>query len=317
MTKTIREKIILAGGSGFIGSKLAKKLASAGYEIVILTRFPRAASANSSIRYVGWDDRDLGGWTQEIESSKAIVNLAGESIAGESLPTILFSRWTFEKKKAIRDSRISTGKVLAKAVLKAKKKPKVFIQASGIGYYGTSSSGPIDEDSPPGSDFLSSVSQDWEESSRGVISCGVRHVVIRSGVVLDPSGGILPLVALPIKLFLGGKLGNGSQYFPWIHIGDEIDAIKYLIENQSCNGAFNLVAPELATNVGFGKTLAAILNRPFYLPIPTFLLKLLLGEKSVLVLEGQQANPRGLLDAGFTFNFPGVEIALNDLYRND
>ena len=310
-----KKKIIIAGGSGFIGTKLAEKFENCGYEVVILTRTPKNPRANSSIRFVGWDGKTPGDWFSEIEDSQAVLNLAGKSIAGETLPGILFGRWTQKYKQEILQSRVSSGNVLAEAVLSARKKPQVFIQASGIGFYGTSSATPLDEESPPGSDFLASVSLDWEDSSRGVTVVGIRHAVIRSGVVLDPVGGILPLVALPIRLFLGGRLGNGRQPFPWIHIEDEIAAIQFLIEDKSCNGAFNLVAPGLASNAEFGKILAAVLRRPFYLPVPAFLLKLLLGEKSILVLAGQQAVPRKLLDAGFTFHHPQAESALKDLYR--
>jgi len=310
-----KKKIIIAGGSGFIGTKLAEKFENCGYEVVILTRTPKNPRANSSIRFVGWDGKTPGDWFSEIEGSLAVLNLAGKSIAGETLPGILFGRWTQKYKQEILQSRVSSGNVLAEAVLSARKKPQVFIQASGIGFYGTSSATPLDEESPPGSDFLASVSLDWEDSSRGVTVVGIRHAVIRSGVVLDPGGGILPLVALPIRLFLGGRLGNGRQPFPWIHIEDEIAAIQFLIEDKSCNGAFNLVAPGLASNAEFGKILAAVLRRPFYLPVPAFLLKLLLGEKSILVLAGQQAVPRKLLDAGFTFHHPQAESALKDLYR--
>jgi hypothetical protein len=310
-----KKKIIIAGGSGFIGTKLAEKFENCGYEVVILTRTPKNPRANSSIRFVGWDGKTPGDWFSEIEDSQAVLNLAGKSIAGETLPGILFGRWTQKYKQEILQSRVSSGNVLAEAVLSARKKPQVFIQASGIGFYGTSSATPLDEESPPGSDFLASVSLDWEDSSRGVTVVGIRHAVIRSGVVLDPGGGILPLVALPIRLFLGGRLGNGRQPFPWIHIEDEIAAIQFLIEDKSCNGAFNLVAPGIASNAEFGKILAAVLRRPFYLPVPAFLLKLLLGEKSILVLAGQQAVPRKLLDAGFTFHHPQAESALKDLYR--
>ncbi len=310
-------KVIIAGGSGFIGANLAEKLAISGYEVVILTRFPGLPQENSFARYVGWDAKTPGDWVHELEGSLAIVNLAGESIAGENLASILFSRWTRSKKQAIRQSRITTGNILAEAVLKAKKKPQVFIQASGIGYYGVSSTGPLDENSPPGSDFLAGISQEWEESSIRVTESGVRHIVIRSGVVLESRGGILPLMALPIKLFVGGRLGSGSQPFPWIHIQDEIRAIQFLIENKNCRDAFNLVAPGLETNSSFGQVLAATLRRPFYLPIPEFALKLLLGEKSLLVLEGQKVKPQKLLKAGFTFRFPEAKTALKDLYQNE
>ena len=317
MATSRKNKVIIAGGSGFIGANLAEKLAISGYEVVILTRSPGLPQENSFIRYVGWDAKTPGDWVDELEGALAIVNLAGESIAGENLASILFSRWTLSKKQAIRQSRISTGNVLAEAVLKAKKKPQVFIQASGIGYYGTSSNSALDEDSFPGTDFLATVSMEWEGSSIEVTSSGVRHAVIRSGVVLDTEGGILPLLALPIKLFLGGRLGSGSQPFPWIHIQDEIRAIQFLIENKNCRGAFNLAAPGSISNAGFGKKLAQVLRRPFYLPIPAFLLNILLGEKSILVLEGQQAIPNKLLKHGFIFDYPDAATAIQELFTEE
>ncbi len=309
-----KSRIIIAGGSGFIGTRLAEKLDNDGYDVVVLTRTHEKLRGSRSIRYVSWDGRTAGAWVSEVEGSQAVVNLAGKSIAGETLPKILFGRWTNKKKQEILRSRVSSGNVLAEAVLKARKKPEVFIQASGIGYYCASSTASLTEEAPPGEDFLASVSQKWEDSSRSVLTGGIRHAVIRSGVVLDPGGGILPLVALPIRLFLGGRLGDGSQPFPWIHIEDEIAAIQFLVENKSCTGAFNLVAPGMASNAEFGKLLAAVLRRPFYLPVPAFMLKLLLGEKSTLVLEGQQAVPRKLLDAGFSFHYPHAESALMNLY---
>ena len=315
MTKLKKKKIIIAGGSGFIGQNLTRKLIAGGYEVVILTRSPKISEANASLRFVGWDGKTSGEWTTEIENTFAVVNLAGESIAGENLPDILLGRWTQKKKESILQSRLAAGKALAEAISKAKNKPSVFIQASGIGFYGTSSSKVLNEDEPVGSDFLARVSQEWENSSQSVESIGVRRAVIRSGVVLDPHGGILPLVALPIRLYAGGRLGSGSQPFPWIHISDEVDAIQYLIENESCQGAFNLVAPEVVNNSRFGQTLAKVIHRPFYLPVPAFLLRLMLGEKSILVLEGQQAEPRNLLRAGYHFQFPDVETALRNLYR--
>jgi uncharacterized protein (TIGR01777 family) len=315
MTKRIKKKIIIAGGSGFIGQNLTRKLTAGGYEVVILSRSSKRSDSNASVRFVGWDGKTPGAWTTEIENTFAVVNLAGESIAGENLPAILFSRWTREKKESILQSRLAAGMVLAEAISKAKSKPAVFIQASGIGFYGTITSKILIEDDPAGADFLARVSQEWEDSSRKVETVGVRRAVIRSGVVLDPNGGILPLVALPIRLYLGGPLGKGSQPFPWIHIEDEVNAIQFLIENPACHGAFNLVAPEVVSNTKFGHTLAKVLRRPFYLPVPAFFLRLMLGEKSILVLDGQPAEPRNLLCAGYHFRFPDSETALKNLFQ--
>jgi uncharacterized protein len=315
MANQIKNKVVIAGGSGFIGQYLTQKLASSGYEVVILSRSPHSYNGIFPARTVFWDGASLGEWAKEIENALAIINLAGESIAGEKLPTILFGRWTPKKKDAIIRSRVLSGKVLTEAVENANNKPDVFIQASGIGFYGTEGTQILEEDDPPGSDFLAGVSQEWERSSLGVEALGVRRAVIRSGVVLGAHGGILPLIALPIRLFLGGRLGSGKQPFPWIHIVDEVDAIQFLMENPACRGAYNFVAPEIKTSAQFSQILAGVLHRPFYLPVPAFILRLLLGEKSVLVLKGQNAAPRNLLDAGFHFRFTEAEAAIKAIYK--
>jgi uncharacterized protein (TIGR01777 family) len=310
-----KKKIIIAGGSGLIGSYLAKALVDRHYEVVVLTRSASTENFHSDkIRIAQWDGQHLDNWTDQINSAYAVVNLAGASIAGENLLSILFNRWTKRRKELILQSRVSSGKILAEAIEKAAKKPEVFIQASGVGYYGSKSSSQLVEDAPPGSDFLASVSRDWETSSVRVISMGVRHVIVRSGVVLSTSGGILPMVALPIRLFLGGRLGNGNQHFPWIHINDEVNAIQFLMENNASSGPYNLVSPTLVRNAEFGQKLAQVLHRPFYFPIPAFLLKFVLGEKSVLIIEGQQVIPDKLIKQGFKFNFPETLSALKDLY---
>jgi uncharacterized protein (TIGR01777 family) len=316
MTTHEKKKVILAGGTGLIGRNLAKALVDRDFEVVVLTR--SASTLNNrpdNIRITHWDGQHLGIWADEINGAHAVVNLTGASIAGENLLSILFSRWTKKRKELIRQSRISSGKILTEAIEKAVKKPEVFIQASGVGYYGTGSSMLLSEDAPPGTDFLSTVSRDWEASSTGVISLGIRHVIARSGVVLSTSGGILPMVALPIRLFLGGRLGNGKQLFPWIHINDEVNAILSFLENNTCSGPYNLVSPAMISNAEFGWELAQVLHRPYYLPIPAFLLKLVLGEKSTLVLEGQHAVPEKLTKQGFTFKFSTASSALQDLYH--
>jgi len=308
-------RIVVAGGTGLIGKALAAEMAGAGWEVVVLTRTASLSSASAGIREIAWDGRTLGAWAGEIEGAHAVVNLAGVSIAGDSLAAILFGRWTEARKRAIRESRVVTGKVLAAAIRQASVRPAVFIQASGVNYYGVNSTGAVDEDAPAGNDFLASVCIDWEDSSVEVEALGVRRAVIRSGVVLASQGGILPMMALPFRLLAGGRLGSGRQWVPWIDLHDEIAAIRFLIERPEGAGAFNLVAPGAIRSNAFGHAVARALRRPFWLPIPAFLLRLLLGEKATLVLDGCQIVPRRLQMLEFPFRYPTAEGALQDWYR--
>jgi hypothetical protein len=308
-------RIVIAGGTGLIGKALAAEMSGAGWEVVVLTRTASLSPASAGIREVAWDGRTLGAWAGEVEGAHAVVNLAGVSIAGDNLAAILFGRWTEARKRAIRDSRVDTGKVLAAAVRQASVRPAVFIQASGVNYYGVNAAGAVDEGAPAGTDYLSSVCVDWESSSVDVEALGVRRAIIRSGVVLTSQGGILPMMALPFRLLAGGRLGSGRQWVPWIDLRDEIAAIRFLIERPEGAGAFNLVAPGAMRNDAFGRAVARALRRPFWLPAPAFLLRLLLGEKATLVLDGCQIVPRRLQALEFSFRYPTAEGALRDWYR--
>jgi len=299
-----------------IGKALADEMAAAGWEVVVLTRTPAAAqSPASGIREVRWDGRNLGDWAAELDGAHAVVNLAGVSIAGDNLPSILFGRWTDSRKRAIRASRVETGRVLTQAIRRATRRPAAFIQASGVNIYGVDHAGAIAETQPAGSDFLASVCIDWEASSQEVESLGVRRAIARSGVVLSALGGILPMMALPFRLMIGGRLGSGRQWVPWIDLRDEVAAIRFLIERPEGAGAFNLVAPGAASSDDFGRAVGRALRRPFWFPTPGILLRLMMGEKSTLVLNGCQIVPQRLQDLGFVFHFPTAERALTDLYQ--
>lgn len=309
-------RIVVAGGTGLIGQALAADLADAGWDVVVLTRDPaKPGSPGNGVRWVGWDGRTVGAWAQEINGAQAVVNLAGVSIAGDSLPSILFGRWTRDKKQAIRASRVESGQALTQAIRQASQRPAVFVQASGVNLYGENHAGPIDETVPPGGDFLASVCVDWEASSKDVDGLGVRRVIVRSGVVLSAGGGILPMIALPFRLMVGGRLGSGQQWVPWIDLRDEVAAIRFLIERPDATGPFNLVAPETTRSDAFGRAVGGALHRPFWFPAPAFLLRLMLGEKAMLVLDGCQIVPHRLQDLGFSFRFPTPEQSLDDLYR--
>jgi uncharacterized protein (TIGR01777 family) len=237
----------------------------------------------------------------------AVVNLAGESSGRWP--------WSAERKRRIRESRVMAGAAIANAFQKASRRPTVLIQASGVGYYGPHGSEPLSEDTPPGKDFFSTLALDWEVSSRIVDSLGVRRVVIRTSLALDNREGILPLMALPVSLFAGGPLGDGKQGVSWIHIADHIRAVRFLIENEKAQGAFNLSSPNPLSSADFIRALAKALGRPYWLPAPAFALRLVLGEMSTLLLDGQFAIPQRLVNMGFVFRFETVQQAFEDLYH--
>jgi uncharacterized protein len=307
-------RVIVTGGTGLIGHELVMSLGNDGHEVAILSRNPKQAGPMpETITFHEWDAETADGWGHLVEGADAIVNLAGENIAGEGF---LPDRWTPERKKRILNSRLNVGKAIMQAIEQAEIKPKVLVQASAVGYYGTH---PMDteitEDAPPGNDFLADVCVKWEASTQAAEALGVRRPVIRTGIVLSPDGGTLTRLELPFKLFTGGPLGNGKQPMPWIHIEDEVRAIRFLLQNKDATGAFNLTAPEPLTNSQFSQALGKAMGRPSWFPAPGFAFKTAFGELSVLLLEGQNAVPRHLLDLGFEFKYPTAQDALNAIYN--
>ncbi len=304
-------RVIITGGTGFIGRQLAAELLAAGYEVVALSRNPgKVVGLPPKVQVERWDATSARGWGSLADGALGIVNLAGENLAGEGF---LPSRWTDERKARIRDSRRNAGRAVVEAVDAAAVKPSVVIQSSGIGHYGHRNDKVFVEFDPPGEDFLAQVTVDWEASTAPVALYGVRHVGTRSGVVLSPDEGALNRLILPFKLFAGGPMGSGKQGFSWIHPADEIAAIRFLIENEAANGPFNLVAPQPTTFREFGVTLARVMRRPYWFPVPAFALRAALGDVASTVLEGQRAMPEKLLNLGFQFRFPTAESALRDL----
>jgi hypothetical protein len=300
-------KIIIAGGTGLIGAYISDRLANDGNEIVILTRSGKndVQKKNGSIKFQSWDGSTLSGWVDAIQGAEAVINLSGENISAK--------RWTSQRKKEIIDSRVNSGRALSAAIQKVEAKPGLFIQASAVGYYGIHQDEILDESSRPGEDFLSKVCVEWENSSTAVEKMGVRHVVIRLGVVLSRDGGALPKMVLPFNLFIGGAIGNGNQYISWIHPADVYHAIKFIMDHDDVSGAVNLTAPGAVTNREFSKIIASVLHRPSYLPVPAFAMKLLFGEMATVLLDGQRAYPKKLLDKGFKFQYADAQSALSDL----
>jgi uncharacterized protein len=304
-------RVIITGGTGQIGRSLSADLAKSGYEVIVLSRNPgRAIGLPAGVRAERWDTRTAQGWGTLADGALAIVNLAGENLAGASF---LPARWTSERKQLLRQSRLDAGRAVVEAVQAAQVKPQVVIQSSGIGHYGPHGDELLTEADGAGDDFLARLTVDWEASTQAVEAAGVRRALIRSGVVLDPDEGALRRLVLPFRLFAGGPMGSGRQWFSWIHPADEIAAIRFLIENPQASGAFNLCAPGPLTNAEFGKVMGRVLGRPSWLPVPGFALRLALGEVASTVLEGQRAAPKRLLDLGFKFRFPDAEAALRDL----
>jgi uncharacterized protein (TIGR01777 family) len=300
-------RVIITGGTGLIGRALAADLLKDEHEVIGLSRRPeRATGLPTGMRVQRWDARTAEGWGALANGADAIVNLAGATIAG---------LWTTSRKRSIRDSRLNAGRAVVEAIQRASIKPRVVIQASGVGYYGPRGDELITEESTPGDDFLGELAVKWEASTAPAEPLGVRRAIIRSGAVLSTKAGALPPLLLQFRLFAGGPLGGGRQWLPWIHMIDEVRAIRSLIESESASGPFNLVAPNPLTNADFGRVLGRVLSRPFLFPIPALALRLLAGEMSTILLDGQRAIPRRLQDVGFTFRFPEAEAALRDLLR--
>lgn len=308
-------RIIITGGTGLIGRALTDELVQHEHEVIILSRSPeRAGGFPAGVEVVGWDARTADGWGHLADGAGAIVNLAGASIAGQGF---LPQRWTPERRRVIRDSRLNAGRAVVEAVEAAEDKPQVVIQSSAIGYYGPRGSEIVTEASEPGDDFLAQLCVDWEAATEAVEDVGVRRAIIRTGIVLSTEDGALPRMLLPYKIFVGGPFGDGRQYMSWIHLADEAAAIRFLIENQAASGPFNLTAPNPLTNAEFGQVLGRVLNRPSWLPVPGFAMRLLFGEVATVVLDGQRVLPERLKELGFSFQFPTAEEALKDTLADE
>lgn len=300
-------RIIVTGGTGFIGRHLSASLAKDGHEVVVLTRNPsQTTGMPSGVRLESWDAQSATGWGQLADGAGAIVNLAGERLAGAS-PAY---RWSDKRKRLICDSRQNAGLAITEAVRNAQKKPGVVIQASGINYYDTGDA-VATESTSSGAGFLPHVVRDcWEPATAQVEALGVRRAIIRTAPVLGPASPVLGPMVLQHKLFAGGPIGNGRQWFPWVHVDDVAGAIRFLIDNPAGQGPFNLVAPEAVTNRDLSKTLGRVLGRPSWLPSPAFAFKLAFGEMSMTLLEGVRAEPKRLLALGYAFRYPTLEAAL-------
>lgn len=309
--------ILLAGGSGFIGENLTNLLVQENHKVYILSRqksLQTNFSSNQNIYTLYWDGKSLGEWTKSVSEMDVVINLAGENIGGKNIFEVFTKRWTKETKDSLKSSRINTGKVLVEAIRNAERKPATFIQASAVGYYGDGGNDDLTENRPPGNDFLAKLCVEWEMSTQEVESLGVRRIILRiGGVVMSLKGGSLPMLLFPFKFYLGGPLGNGSQWMSWIHIHDLTRAILFLINHPEASGVYNLCAPHPLTNKQLASIIGKIMHKPSFLPIPKFIFKFLLGEKSSILLTSQKQIPEKLLKLGFNFNYPQAEDALRNL----
>jgi hypothetical protein len=303
--KEARMRVVIAGGSGFIGRALARSLVRDGHTVAVLSRTASGGRAGEGIQFAPFDGQSGQGWAHLLDGSDALVNLAGENIAS--------GYWTGARKRRIVESRLAAGRACLDALSRVADRPKVLVQGSATGYYGDRGDAPIDEDACPGTGFLADLAARWEASTAGAEALGVRRVIIRTAVVLGPDGGALPRMLALYRFFLGGPLGTGRQYFPWIHLDDEVRAIRFLMERSEAAGPYNLAAPEAVTQEGLAAAIGKTLGRPAFLRVPASLLRLVLGEMArELFLNGVRVVPRRLLELGFTFRFNNLAAALAD-----
>jgi uncharacterized protein (TIGR01777 family) len=293
--------VVIAGGSGFLGRKLAKRLASEGYRVITLSRRPSAGGDQ-----IAWQpDGNAGALPAHLEGVHAIVNLAGENIADK--------RWTAARKAALKNSRILSTRTLVRAVAACRQPASVFISGSAIGYYGWRGDEAVTESTPAGSDFLARLCVEWEGEARGVKSGATRLVIVRSGLPLDRDEGALARMLLPFKLGLGATVGSGDQFMPWIHVDDWTAMLSWLIQNDRAAGVFNATAPGPVTNRTFTQTLARVLHRPAILHAPAFALRVALGEMASMLVNGQRVLPAAAEQLGFRFTHRDLKPALESL----
>ena len=304
-------KIAITGATGLVGSRLVAQLNKAGHQILVFTRnsskaektFP--ASAFSNLEIVQYTPQQSGEWQQSVSGCDAVINLAGEPIA---------ERWSPSQKQAIMESRQLGTRRLVEAIAMAAQKPQVLVSGSAIGYYGTSETKVFDENSDSGNDFLAQVCQNWEAEAEKVKEYGVRLVIFRIGIVLA-NGGALGKMIGPFKMFAGGPIGSGKQWFSWIHRDDLVNLLCRAVEDRTMSGVYNATAPNPVRMGELCQTLGEAMNRPSWLPVPDFVLEILLGDGAIVVLEGQQVLPKQTQQIGFDYKYPELKPALADIVK--
>jgi hypothetical protein len=303
-------KVAITGATGFVGSRLVERLHGEGNRVLVFTRnivygrkvFPAEAFPNLEI--IAYTPGVSGSWQDAIAGCDAVVNLAGEPIAE--------GRWTPERKQAILQSRQLGTQKIVEAIAKANPKPTVLVNASAIGYYGTNETASFDETSPAGKDFLAQVCQAWEAEAQKVKDAGVRLVILRFGIVLG-NGGALGKMIPPFKLFAGGPIGSGRQWFSWIHLDDIVNLILQALTKTEIEGIYNATAPNPVRMTDLSQTMGKVMHRPSWLPVPALALEVLLGDGAIVVLEGQKVLPKRTLEAGFNYKYPDLTSALTQI----
>ena len=304
-------KVAVTGATGFVGSRLVQRLHDAGHQIKILTRNPERArkvfpeSAFGQVEIVSYTPQTSGSWQAEISGCDGVINLAGEAIS---------ERWTPERKQEIMDSRVVGTEKLVEAIAKADIKPKVLVSASAVGFYGTSESAEFYETSEPinKQDFLSQVCQKWEQAADKVTACGTRLVIMRIGIVLGMGGAIAKMIT-PFRLYAGGPMGSGKQWFSWVHRDDLVSLFIQGLTDEKMSGVYNGTAPHPVRMSELCDVLGKVMNRPSWLPVPDFVIETLLGDGAVVVLEGQKVLPERTQSTGFSYAYPKVEPALREI----
>jgi uncharacterized protein (TIGR01777 family) len=300
-------RILMTGGTGFVGSFLTAQLIRDEHEVFILIRNENEARTGPrGASFVHGDPTVPGRWQQTVRDYDAIINLAGASI---------FSRWTAEQKRAIRQSRISTTRNIVDGIIVSPGKTPTLLSTSAVGYYGFHGDEEVTEEAPPGSDFLAAVAVEWEEEAMKAQQKGARVCITRFGIVLGANGGALGQMIPLFKKFVGGPIGSGRQWFSWVHVDDLTEAFSFLLKHPELSGAFNVCSPNPVRNRDLAKAIGKALHRPSFMPAPAFMVRLVLGEFGSVILKGQKVVPQRLLESGFEFRHPDIEEAIGGIVR--
>jgi uncharacterized protein (TIGR01777 family) len=301
-------RVVISGGTGFVGKALVKRLAARGDQVSVLTRassLPKELAGLAGVEAVTWHAPEAGAWQKCLEGADAVVHLAGEQAVGQ--------RWNEEVKKRLVTSRVDGARAIVDAFAKLERAPRVFVSASGVGFYGGRLDDAIvNESSPPGDDFLANLCVQWEAAVRAAEAHGARVAIVRLGVVFGREGGGLEEMAKPFRMFVGGPVGSGRQYFSWIHLDDVVEIFGRSLDDERWSGPVNAVAPHAVPQAEIAKAIGHVLHRPAFLRAPTFALKTLFGEGAAPIVTGQNVEPKVLRERGFAWKFGDLEAALRD-----